>query len=68
MMPYFNSSTLIFLVLIAIGVFFLMKNQSLSKANSGNIQSLEAEEMAKLRYARGEITLEEFQQILITIK
>jgi putative membrane protein len=68
MMPYFNSSTLIFIVLIAIGVYFLMKNQSLSKANSGNIQSIEAEEMAKLRYARGEITLEEFQQILKTIK
>lgn len=68
MMPYFNSSTLIFLVLIAIGVYFLMKNQFLPKADSGNIQSIEAEEMAKLRYARGEITLEEFQQILKTIK
>lgn len=68
MMPYFNSSALIFIVLIAIGVYLLMKNQSLPKANSGTIQSIDAEEMAKLRYARGEITLEEFQQIIITIK
>jgi putative membrane protein len=68
MMPYFNPSTLIFLVLISIGVYFLMKNQSLPKANSGNIQSIEAEEMAKLRYARGEIALGEFEQILKTIK
>ncbi|KIY23039.1 MULTISPECIES: SHOCT domain-containing protein [Mesobacillus] len=68
MMPYFNSSTFIFLVLIAIGVYFLMKNKFLPKANSRKIQTIEAEEIAKLRYARGEITLEEFQRILKTIK
>lgn len=68
MMPYFNFSTLIFLGLIAVGAYLLFKNRAAINQKPGNIQAIEAEEMAKLRYARGEITFEEFQQILRTIQ
>lgn len=64
MMPYFNFSTLIFAALIAIGVYFLLKKRTFTKTKPG---SIEAEEMVKLRYARGEIAYEEFQQILRSI-
>lgn len=67
-MPYFNFTTLIFLALIAVGVYLFFKNRTATNPNPGNTQAIEADEMAKLRYARGEITFEEFQQIFRTIR
>ncbi len=66
--PYFNFPTLTFLAVISVGVYLFFKNRTATNPNPGNTQAIEAEEMAKLRYARGEITFEEFQQILKTIR
>jgi len=67
-MPYFNFATLTFLALIAVGVYLFSKTGQPPIQIRGNTQAIEAEEMAKLRYARGEITFEEFLQILRTIR
>lgn len=58
------------LIALALYLIFRNKNQktSVSTLNTGNATVIEAEEVAKLRYARGEITHEEFQSILKTIK
>ncbi|GGM29385.1 hypothetical protein GCM10011351_14380 [Paraliobacillus quinghaiensis] len=58
------------LIALALYLIFRNKNQqtSVSTLNTGNATVIEAEEIAKLRYARGEITHEEFQSILKTIK
>lgn len=56
---------ILFLLLIGIGIYLLLKNNrplsttSISKTNTNN----EALEIAKLRYVRGEITFEEYQEI-----
>jgi putative membrane protein len=58
--------------LIALALYLIFKNKnqqtSVSPLNKSNPTVIEAEEVAKLRYARGEITHEEFQSILKTIK
>jgi len=48
--------------LIVFVVYFIFKNKK--QQTNGN----EAEEIAKMRYARGEITYEEFQSILKTMR
>lgn len=58
------------LIVFALYLVFKKKNQqtTVSALNTGNSTVTEAEEIAKLRYARGEITDEEFQTILKTLK
>ncbi|WP_330948518.1 SHOCT domain-containing protein [Virgibacillus sp. MG-45] len=63
--------TMLVFVLIAFTLYLIFKNkkqQTSVSSNMGNSTVIEAEEVAKLRYARGEITHEEFQSILKTIK
>jgi putative membrane protein len=70
-----NGSPLMTVLIVALIVFtlflvFKKKKQqtTVSALNTGNSTVTEAEEIAKLRYARGEITDEEFQTILKTLK
>ena len=63
--------TMLIFGLIAFTLYLIFKNkkqQTSVSSNMGNSPVIEAEEVAKLRYARGEITHEEFQAILKTIK
>ena len=63
--------TMLVFGLIAFTLYLIFKNkkqQNSVSSNMGNSTVIEAEEVAKLRYARGEITHEEFQTILKTIK
>ncbi|RTR28172.1 hypothetical protein EKG37_17890 [Robertmurraya yapensis] len=70
----FNGSfmTLIVFALIGVVLFLLLRNQKqqtrVSSIKMNNTTVIEAEEVAKLRYARGEISHDEFQSILQTIK
>jgi len=70
----FNGSFMTILMFILIGVvlFLLLRNQKqqtrVSSIKMNNTTVIEAEEVAKLRYARGEISHDEFQSILQTIK
>lgn len=71
----FNGSfmTLIVLALIGVVLFLLIRNRKQATSVSSSIKMnhttvIEAEEIAKLRYARGEISHDEFQSILQTIK
>ncbi|MFS1515459.1 hypothetical protein V1503_02915 [Bacillus sp. SCS-151] len=71
----FNGSfmTIIVIGIITVGLILIFKNQKIHRtsASSYNKQGttvIEAEEVAKLRYARGEITHDELQAILKTIK
>jgi len=53
---------IIFLVAIGILVYFLVRGQG-NQANIKNIFSESPIDIAKKRYARGEITREEFEQL-----
>lgn len=68
MMPYFSLAALVFLLSIALGFYLLKKNKTSVKEKDREPQGIGAEEMAKLRYARGEITIDELQNILKTIR
>ncbi|PLR79762.1 hypothetical protein CVD25_23105 [Bacillus canaveralius] len=67
-----NLSGLLLIALIAFSLylFFINKNQytRLSPMKTERLPSIEAEEVIKLRYARGEISFDEFQSILKMIK
>ncbi|SIN87832.1 putative membrane protein [Carnobacterium alterfunditum] len=58
------------LIVVALYLVFKKKKQqtTVSALNTRNSTVTEAEEIAKSRYARGEITDEEFQTILKTLK
>ncbi|WP_182200963.1 hypothetical protein [Paraliobacillus salinarum] len=62
----------ILLILILIVLYMIFKNRKQQTMVSPNQKKqttvIEAEEAAKLRYARGEISLEEFQSIIQTIR
>lgn len=70
----FTSSFMAFVlfVLIFIILYMIFKNRKQQTITSPNKQHqttvIKADEAAKLRYARGEITQEEFQSILHRIK
>ncbi|WP_062356463.1 SHOCT domain-containing protein [Bacillus kwashiorkori] len=70
----FNGSfiTLIVLALIGLVLYLLFRNKKqqtrVSSIKTNHTTVIEAEEVAKLRYARGEISHDEFQSILQTIK
>jgi len=64
--------TVLIVALIAFALYLVFKKKKqqtiVSAVNTGDPAVTEAEEIAKLRYARGEITDEEFQTILKTLK
>lgn len=64
--------TMIVFGLIALTLFLIFKNRkqqtSVSSFKKETATVIDAEEVAKLRYARGEISHDEFQSILQTIK
>jgi len=72
MMASSSLMTMLVFGLIAFAPYLIFKNKkqqtSVLSLNTENSTVTDAEEVAKLRYARGEITHEEFQSILKTIK
>ena len=66
--PYFSFSSLVFLALIAFGLFLLFKRRNTANLENRKSPVIEAVELVKLRYARGEITFDEFQSIVKTIQ
>ncbi|OEF99621.1 hypothetical protein BHF71_08335 [Vulcanibacillus modesticaldus] len=61
---------LLFWILIGVVVYLLVKKSRNSNFNvpKETIQNNEALELAKLRYIRGEITLDEYQEIVKVLK
>lgn len=64
--------TVLIVALIAFALYLIFKNKkqqtTVSALTTGNATVTKAEEIAKSRYARGEITHEEFQTMLKTLK
>ena len=65
---YGGLTTILFIILIGLLVYMLIKRSQNSATYSNNLVSNEALEIAKLRYVRGEITQEEYQQIVKVIR
>lgn len=66
-------STLLFGGLVILVLFLFLKNKKHSSKKepvfiNGKSSTLEAEEIVRLRYARGDISFEEFQTILKNIQ
>ena len=59
-------SQLLLLILIGVVVYLLIKKSSgnLTKSLFKSNTSVDAKEIVKLRYARGEISLDEYQKII----